>query len=353
MQLDITAIDKNFLEGSEITRTDVAWRNALQSPFAIHGLAVAEEGKFWRLPESLIDNVNPGISSLARHTAGGRIRFRTDSPFIAYRAKSFGGGLMSHMPLTGISGADLFVNGVSVTTFRPNNPRCTWFEGIANLRGEGMKDIEINLGLYNGVHEIWIGVKEGAAIEAPRPYTIEKPIVYYGSSITQGGCASKPGNSYEGFLSRWLNADQINLGFSGSAKGEPIMAEYIASLDMSIFVLDYDHNAPTVEHLEKTYYPFYRIIRDAKPDLPIIMVSMPDTDKNPEDAALRRDVIYNAYTRARRDGEKVWFVDGHTLWGGRDRDACSMDGTHPNDLGFYRMAEGILPAIRAALASIK
>ena len=353
MALDITTIDKNFLEGSEITRTDIAWRNALQSPFSIHGLAVVEEGKFWRLPEYLIDNVSPGISTLARHTAGGRIRFRTDSPFIAYRSKSFGGGLMPHMPLTGSSGADIFVNGVSLTTFRPSSPRVAWFEGIVNLSGEGMKDIEINLGLYNGVHEIWIGVQENASVTAPRPYTIEKPIVYYGSSITQGGCASKPGNSYQGFLTRWLDADQINLGFSGNAKGEPCMAEYIASLDMSVLVIDYDHNAPNVEHLEKTYYPFYRIIRDARPDLPIIMVTRPSGDKDPADAALRRDVIYHAYERARRDGEKVWFVDGSTLWGGRDRDACTMDGSHPNDLGFYRMAEGLLPSIRAALASIK
>lgn len=354
MQLDITAIDKNFLIGSQIDRTDVSWHNIPSAPFAVHGLAVVEKDKFYRLPEDLIEQVNAGVTSLARHTSGGRIRFRTDSSFIAFRAKSFGGGLMSHMPLTGISGADLFADGVSITTFRPNNPRCDWFEGIANIRGEGVKDIEINLGLYNGFKEIWVGIEQGCVLETPSAYTFSNPIVYYGSSITQGGCASKPGNAYPAFISRWLDSDFINLGFSGSAKGEPIMAQYIASLKMSAFVLDYDHNAPTVDHLAATHYPFYKIIREAQKDLPIIMVSMPDTDKNPEDADKRREVIMNTFMRARSEGDsKVWFVDGRMLWGGRDRDCCTMDGTHPNDIGFYRMAEGILPSVKAALGLTK
>ncbi len=354
MQSDITTIDKNFLIGSQIDKTDVAWHNIPSAPFAVHGLAVVEKDKFYRLPENVMDTISEGVTSLSRHTAGGRIRFRTDSPYIAYRSKSFGGGLMPHMPLTGISGADLFVNGVSITTFRPMNPRCDWFEGVANLRGEGVKDIEINLGLYNGVKEIWIGLQEGSTLEAPRAYSVDKPIVYYGSSITQGGCASKPGNAYPAFISRWLDADYINLGFSGNAKGEPNMAQYIASLNMSVFVMDYDHNAPSTEHLRRTHYPFYKTIRDAQSDLPIIMVSMPDTDRDPEEADVHREIIMNTYLRARSEGDrKVWFVDGRTLWGSRDRDCCSMDGVHPNDLGFYRMAEGILPAIKAALGLTK
>ena len=348
--MDITKIDPNFLAGSQITKDDVVWMNATDEPLKIHGLAVAGDGKFWRLPEDLIDNVNEGVCTLGRHTAGGRIRFRTDSPYIAYRAKSFGGGQMSHMPLTGSNGTDLFVNGVSYTTFRPGSAREQWFEGCADIRSEGMNNIELNLGLYNGYTEIYVGVKAGSIVEAPKPYAIEKPIVYYGSSITQGGCASKPGNSYEAFISRWLDADHINLGFSGNGKGEENMAEYIASLDMSAFVLDYDHNAPSVEHLEKTHYRFYEIVRKAQPELPIIMVSQPDVDKHTAHSDDRREVILNTYLRALRGGDrKVWFVDGRTLFGGRDRDCCTMDGTHPNDLGFYRMAEGILPAVKEAL----
>ncbi len=350
MKLDITQIDPNFLIGSQINKTDVVWMKATDAPLSIHGLAVVEGEKFWRLPEYLIDNVNEGVCTLARHTAGGRIRFRTDSPYIAYRAKSFGGGQMSHMPLTGSNGTDLFVDGVSYTTFRPNSARDQWFEGVADMRSAGMHDIEMNLGLYNGYTEIYVGVQAGSAVEAPKPYTVEKPVVYYGSSITQGGCASKPGNCYEAYLTRWLNCDHINLGFSGSGKGEENMAEYIASLEMSAFVLDYDHNAPNPEHLEATHERFFEIVRKAQPELPIIMISMPDVDRNTDMADRRRSIILNTYLNARKKGDKkVWFIDGRTLFGGRDRDCCTMDSTHPNDLGFYRMAETIYPVLKEAL----
>ncbi len=350
MKMDITQIDPNFLIGSKIDKTDVVWMKATDAPLRIHGLAVAEGEKFWRLPEYLIDNVNEGVCTLARHTAGGRIRFRTDSPYIAYRAKSFGGGQMSHMPLTGSNGTDLFVDGVSYTTFRPNSAKEQWFEGIADMRSAGMHDIEMNLGLYNGYTEIYVGVQAGSAVEAPKPYAVEKPVVYYGSSITQGGCASKPGNCYEAYISRWLNCDHINLGFSGSGRGEENMAEYIATLPMSAFVMDYDHNAPNPEHLQKTHIRFYEIIRKAQPELPIIMVSMPDTDRSTAEADVRRSIIMNTYLTARSNGDKkVWFIDGRTLFGGRDRDCCTMDGCHPNDLGFYRMAESIYPVVKEAL----
>ncbi len=352
MKLDISTIDKNFLTGSSIDRDDIVWLSILDAPIAIHGLAVTEPGKFWRMPEPIIDQVNDGVSVLARHTAGGRIRFRTDSPYVAYRARPLNSGYMSHMPLTGSVGTDLFVNGASRTTFRPGNDADEWYEGIYDLPNSihPLNDIELNMGLYNGITEGYIGVKAGSTVEAPLPYAIEKPIVFYGSSITQGGCASKPGNAYQGFLSRWLNADFVNLGFSGSGRGEENMAEYIASLDMSAFVLDYDHNAPSLEHLQATHYRFYEIIRKAHPELPIIMASMPDIDRAPISLDERRQCIMETYLRARREGDaRVWFVDGRTMFGFRDRDACTMDGCHPNDLGFYRMAEAFYPALRQAL----
>lgn len=349
MKLDISKIDPNFLIGSQIDKTDLVWLNVLDAPFSIHGLAVTEKGKFYRLPEPLVDQVNDGIKSLGRHTTGGRIRFRTDSPYIAYRAKPLYMGSMSHMPLTGSVGTDIFVNGKSLTTFRPANDHQEWYEGCVDVQGAGIQDVELNLPLYNGLTEIFVGLKKGATLESPRPYAIEKPIVYYGNSVTQGGCASKPGNSYQGFLSRWLNADHINLGFSGSGCGEENMAEYIAGLEMSALVMDYDYNAPNAEYLRKTHYRFYEIIRKAQPDLPILMNSMM-TDRDIVDTEERREVILQTYLRARAEGDrKIWFVDGRMLFGGKDRDCCTMDGAHPNDLGFYRIAENYLPLIREAL----
>ena len=105
-----------------------------------------------------------------------------------------------------------------------------------------------------------VGIDDDAEFLAAPAQKYEKPVCFYGSSITQGGCASKPGNSYNAMLARWLDFPQVNLGFSGNGKGEDTMAEYIASLDMSAFVYDYDYNAPTTEHYEATHDRFYRII---------------------------------------------------------------------------------------------
>ena len=355
MKFDVSNVDANFLAGSKIQKEDLTWIPILEEPISIHGLAVTEPGKFWRLPESIIDQVNEGVIVLAKHTAGGRIRFRTDSPYIAYRAKPLFSGYMSHMPLTGSVGTDIFVNGRSCTTFRPNHDSDAWYEGILEIGPDvpgmqGMKDVELNMGLYNGIEDGWIGIRSGSHLEAPRPYKIEKPIVYYGNSVTQGGCASKPGNSFPAFLGRWLDADHINLGFSGSGRGEENIAEYIAGLDMSLFFMDYDHNAPTPEHLQKTHYRFYQIVREKNPDLPIIMATMPNEDLKPTNRAIRREIIRETYNRAVAEGDRrVWFVDGVTLFGDELRDACTMDGSHPNDLGFYLMAKSLLPCLKEAL----
>ena len=355
MRLDISAIDKNFLAGSRIDRDDIVWVNILEDPISVRGLAVAEPGIFRRLPEPLLYEVNEGVSELGKHTAGGRIRFRTDSPYIAYRAKLLFSGAMSHMPMTGSAGADLVLNGWSCTTFRPDLETDEGYEGIFQIPDEaenlqGMKDVTLNMGLYNGITEGWIGIKAGSVLEAAKPYSIEKPIVFYGSSITQGGCASKPGNCFTALLARWLDADHRNLGFSGSGRGEQNIADYMASLEMSAFVMDYDHNAPDAEHLKKTHYRLYKTVRDKQPDLPIVMVTKPDGELSPVTRKVRRDVIYDTYLRAKAEGdEKVWFEDGVTLFGDEDRDLCTMDGCHPNDLGFYRMAKAIYPTLKEAL----
>ena len=152
-------------------------------------------------------------------------------------------------------------------------------------------------------------------------------------------------------ISRALDCDHINLGFSGNAKGEKAMAEYLAGLDMSVFVCDYDHNATNAAYLAATYEPLYDTFRASHPDTPYIMVSLPDVDRKellpavgtiaPE-AGLRRQIIYAAYNRAVKLGDKhVSFIDGRTLFAGLQRGDCTVDGTHPNDLGFFRMAQVI------------
>ena len=188
-------------------------------------------------------------------------------------------------------------------------------------------------------------------MEAPTPYRYEKPVLYYGSSITEGGIANSPANGYNAILSRRLDADYINLGFSGNAKGELAMADYINTLDFSVFVYDYDHNAPTVEHLAATHEPFFRRIREAHPTVPVIMLTRPHATYG-EDEIARRAVVKATYDHAKAEGdENVYFIDGETYFlDYPERELCFIDTIHPNDIGFLRMADTIEPLLKKLLS---
>ena len=347
--MNIGKIDPNFLLGSNLSQEEYAWRNAQDAPFEIRGLAICEGEDFFRVPMDIANQTSEGVAQLATHTSGGRVRFKTDSKKIAVRVHSRHAFTMSHMPLTGISGVDIYVGGAFSGSIRPEIPNGDWYEGFI-VKGDGEKEIEINLPLYNGVTAILIGLDKDASCLAPRKYTFDKPVVYYGSSITQGGCASRPGNSYQGFISRWLDSDHVNLGFSGNGRGEEVMANFIASIDMCAFVMDYDHNAPSAEHLLNTHERMFKIVRKAHPDIPVIMITKPDVEKDVSNVPARREAIFKTYQNALNAGDKnVRFIDGKNLFGEKDRDACTVDGCHPNDLGFYRMAEVIYPVLKEAL----
>ena len=213
----------------------------------------------------------------------------------------------------------------------------------------GMREITVHFPLYSGVTGLELGFPSGSRIEKADPYETTVPVVYYGSSITQGGCASRPGNAYQNILSRMLSCDHINLGFSGSARGETCMAEYIAELSMSAFVLDYDHNAPTPEHLEATHCAFFNTIRAKNPALPVIMLSRPQPYPDKEEI-LRRDIVKRTYETAVRNGdENVYFVDGTEILKIFGGDSGTVDHCHPNDLGFYCMAKALEPVLKSAL----
>ena len=303
-----------------------------------------------RMPKEAAAAVSTSVESLCQNTAGGRIRFRTDSPYVAIRVFYDRFDFFSHMPLSGKAGFDLYCyeNGVYrfIKNAMPTSTDKNGYERTFFKTNSGMSDFLIHMPLYNNVSAVYIGLKEGSKLESGAKYRDVKPVLYYGSSITQGGCASRPANAYTNMISMMLDIDHINLGFSGNAKGELAMADYIGSLDLSVFVLDYDHNAPTVEHLEKTHEVFFNRYRMHKPNTPVIMISRPDTaiDKK---WMQRRQIIRNTYENAVINGDKnVMFIDGNTLFGADMRDSCTVDGCHPNDLGFYRMAKIIGEAVK-------
>ena len=353
--VDISSIDRNFkIKG--VGRFEGTYYNVKSAPIALEGLAFMQENKgdFYRIPRTLTAReVNKGVVFLANHTSGACVRFRTDSPNIVIRAKLAYSYDMSHMTRAGSAGFDSYAayNGKLIyqKTIMPKAGEKSIHALIGKNPDRKMRDWLINLPLYGGVESLEVGIEKNSTIQAPTPHRISDPVLFYGSSITQGGCASRPGNNYTSMLCRAVDAPQINLGFSGSARGEEAMAKVIGKLKMACFVYDYDHNAPTVKHLQKTHEKFFKIIRSMQPELPVIILSKCNFRNNQNDKA-RREVIRKTYENAVASGDKnVYFVDGETLFAGDLRDSCTVDGTHPNDLGFFRMYEHVLPVLKTAL----
>ena len=350
----IEEIDSNF-KLAVVNEPDVEWITARDGRFSLCGVYYDdEEGCYARLPQGVARRISAGVFHLHAKTSGGRLRFKSNSPYVAVKAVIRRNCIMRNMCVIGTAGFAVYADGVFVNSIIPDvaelslpTPPSAGIQGIVKP-GEGERDYEIYFPLYNEVYDLYIGVKQGSRVE-PLPFSDTRRVVFYGSSITQGGCATRPGNDYAAIVCRRLGVDYVNLGFSGQGKGEPLMAEYLADMHADVYVIDYDHNAPTPEHLEATHYPLYRAIREKNPDAAIVCMSLPDFNYS-ERHKLRRSIIRSTCERGRADGdEKVYFIDGETLFEGVERDACTMDGCHPNDLGFFRMANVVEPVLREVL----
>ena len=353
MAKSITEIDRNMAVET-VDNTPVQFFNVLEEPFALYGLCNPYDGRqFRRLPDEIATATNDGVAWLYLHTSGGRLRFKTNSPYIAVKVKVRNVGQMSHMALVGTAGLDVYLRHEDGYRFRDICRAVSANDGAVRIVEEGgftnlihlpggMSDLLLNFPLYGEIDELWIGIAPGSTVEAPDPYRDLPPTIYYGSSITQGGCANRPGNNYPNVLSRKYNVDFRNLGFSGSARGEQIISDYIASQPMSAFVFAYDHNAPTVEHLAATHEPMYLNIRASHPDIPVIFITRPSLHYSPDEVA-RREVVKGTYERAKARGEKVYFVDGEPIFDILGGDCCTADGIHPNDLGFACVAAALDP----------
>ncbi len=341
---DISKIDKNFKIESTVERAGVEFFNIDEAPFKIYGV-YRENGIYRRMPEEVAKSVSEGVYGLHWHTAGGRVRFVTDSKFISINASLNNLGKMPHFPLTGSIGFDMYNGDTYVKTFVPPFDIEDGYESSFEFAESEKRCITINFPLYSGVTELYIGLDGGSLLEEAPEYANEKPIVYYGSSITQGGCASRPGTIYQAIISRHFNYDYINLGFSGSAKGEDEIIDYIKNLDMSMFVCDYDHNAPSVEHLKATHEKMFKAVRAVHPDIPIILMSRPQY-RQIKEVKERRAVVESTYQNALASGDKnVYFIDGVAL-----TELCGNDGTvdtcHPTDYGFASMAQAVIKVMK-------
>ena len=321
-------------------------------PLKVYGVPFFEKNKrLTRLPDQLIEQL-PNLSHLGRRCVGGIVSFKTNSKSFTVRVKLKTLSVDVGMSLYSAQSAQIMLgeryNARHLGVVNPPNYDTKTFEKTFN-KSQELEQISIYFPRNEQIENIEVDLEDGAELCAPTPYKYKKPVVFYGSSITEGGCSCNSTNAYNAILSRWLDFECINLGFSGNARGELIMADYINSFDMSVFVYDYDHNAPTVEHLAATHKPFFERIRQVHPRLPIIMMTRPSEVYREKDKA-RREVVRATFEDAVKKGDKnVYFIDGESFYGESDRNLCSFDACHPNDLGFFRMATTIRPILEKAL----
>ncbi len=347
--MNIAEIDPNLNVETGIRRDGLVWFDVRKAPFCIYGLCEAKDGTlpFHRIPTSVAEATSNGVRNLNFCTAGGRLRFSTNSPYIALKCETYGTlRLMNHMPLTGTQGFDLYRDDTHgshyVRSFIPPlDLSLSAFDTVIDLDTAGLHHYTVNFPLYGTCKNLYIGIKEGSILDTGLPYANDLPVIFYGSSITQGGCSSRPGTCYQAILSERHNMDYINLGFSGNGRAEEAIVNYMADLPMKIFVSDYDYNATDADYLETTLRRMYRTVRAKHPTVPFVFVSAPKAALN-EEFYDRWERICKIYREALAAGDKaVYFVDGSHLFDGDAADNCTVDGTHPTDLGFFRMAAGI------------
>ena len=329
------------------------------SAFPLYGkVSDATDGRYERLPSELKGVSRDPVWYLGTNSAGLFIRFRSNSTSIYARWESTYNNSMTHMTDTGTKGLDLYalVDGQwrHVCSAQPQGK--TSERKIISNMDPVEREYMLYLSLYDGVKSLEIGVDAGAALDLPavhRP-SREKPVVMYGTSILQGGCANRPGMAHTNILSRRLDREVINLGFSGNALLDMEIAHLMASVeDPGLFVLDYVPNAWDYMIDEKGE-EFFRIIRDAHPDVPVVFIEDVIFPHTIFDNAIREEVEKKneaqkrLYRKLKKAGEKrIYYIGAEGMIG--DDGEATVDAIHFTDLGAMRYVEHVLPTIRKAL----
>ncbi len=307
------------------------------------------------LPASAEKTVTPAVWNLSRDSAGMMVRFKTDAAAISVHYKLSKKQLdMTHMPATGVSGVDLYARDsdgkwkwVMVAKPQAQEVQTEIIKGLA----PGEREYAAYLPLYNGVEFMSIGVAKGSKFEGLPPR--QKPLVFYGTSITHGACASRPGMVHTAILGRRLEMPVVNLGFSGNGRMDKAVGEILAEVDAAAYVIDCLPNMGPKD-VAKKCIPLVKLLRDAKPETPIILV---EDRRNPNSWILparsrfhdeNHAALKAAFETLQKEGVKnLYYIPGDRLYG--DDTEGSTDGSHASDLGFMRQADVFEPVIREAL----
>jgi len=355
---DVAAFDKRMAVPEPVVENGVKW---------IDGRALPIEGRMFddvddwydRLPSGVTTNVNSGVRSMKHHTSGMMFRFSTDSKSLHFRWIPYNPKLaMDHMPSTGVSGIDIYRFDKDIGKWRYVKTG-----RITDAAKGGALDISwtpgtpclVNLPLYNGIKSFRLGIDEKADVKPlpPRRSGVNRPVVFYGTSITHGGCCSRPGLAFPSIVGRKLDVPIVNLGFSGSGVMEFEMSEHLARIDASCYVLDCLWNMcltakeSPLRSVELNYERFIRNLRAKRPGVPIVMAEHCNVYGNQKDA---KDLfIRKLYEKLVAEGWKnLVYLPNDEMYSG-DYEG-TVDGCHPNDLGMATMAKAFGKAVREALS---
>jgi len=355
----VEQIDSNFKAAE--AGADRLWIDAFDCRVALRGLGWLDENRktrgFRRLPDRAEAAMNPGVQTLSHHSSSVFLSFATDSPHVSVEIENSGVEVMNHMPSTGSRGAELYFRDgnqwLAVATAVPDLTTPTFRRDLLIDLPSKMREFRLYLPLYHRPVSVRIGVAEGAAVQPIPAPAGQKPIFFYGTSITQGGCANTAGSDYVSILGRLLDREVINFGFSGNGKGEPEVAELISEIDAEMFVLDYVANVPTAELLGGTLEKFIPILRARHPETPVVLLGGLFFDRvlgsreSWEVQQAKRDIVLDLYLRFRKAGDpNLHYIDGFSLLG-PGVTASFVDGIHPTSAGFLQMAERLAPQLRA------
>lgn len=327
--------------------TKIDWYDA--RAIGLEGQAFSDvKAPYDRLPARAEGKVRDAVWGLSRNSAGLCVRFRTSSPAIHCQWTNTSARLaMPHMPATGVSGVDLYVRDEKGTWrwLSIGQPKEGTTHSVALVTGlpPAERDYCLYLPLYNGVSAVEIGVAAQSKFASlVREEMHQRPIVFYGTSITQGGCASRPGMVHTAILGRRLDRPVINLGFSGNGKMEAAVTDCLVDIQAAAFVIDCLPNMTAAEVTSNTA-PLMATLRKAHPTTPIILAE----DRTYSDAFMKADRAQrNATSRAalkkvfaelQPQDKNLYYLAGDQQLGADGED--TVDGSHPTDLGFLRMAD--------------